>query len=72
MKKTPINPALDLFGEVPVTFEEVELWVDVVARLPRSSPRREYYKQHWDATGKVKAAKLAGTFDSTISGSAGA
>jgi hypothetical protein len=62
-KKTRKNPALDLFGGVVITRDEVELWLDRVALLPRDSPRRRYYCESWDVHGKIKAAKLDGTFD---------
>lgn len=63
VKKTRKNPALDLLGGVIITFDEVELWLDIVAKLPRDSPRRRYYCESWDVYGKIKAAKLDGTFN---------
>ena len=71
MKKICLkHPIKDLFGDVIVTRDEVEQWVDVVARVPRSSPRREYYIMNWDVAGKIKAAKLAGKFEAIIAGGA--
>lgn len=65
-KKCTRNPALDLFNDVVVTLDDVELWLDLVALLPRNSPRRDYYVKSWDVPGKIKAAKLAGLFDRLI------
>lgn len=62
-KKIRKNPALDMFGGVIVTLDEVELWLTRVAKLPPDSPRRAYYVECWDVPGKIKAAKLAGTFN---------
>lgn len=58
---------LDLFGDVVVTLDDVELWLDAVPQIPRNSPRRNYYVKNWDVSNKIKAAKLAGIFDSIIS-----
>lgn len=58
-KKDRINPAVDLFGEVPVTWPEVHLWVDVVTRGRFSDSNRfMWYVQNWDVVGKIKAIKL--------------
>jgi hypothetical protein len=61
--KTSTNPAYDLFGEIPVTEEDLFLWVAAVA--PRwLTPERSYrgYVKSWDVAGKVRAAKLSGRF----------
>lgn len=59
-----MHPApFDLFGEIPVTEEEIFLWV--AATAPRwLTPERSYrgYVKSWDVAGKVRAAKLMGTF----------
>ena len=58
---------LDLFGQVVVTYEDLELWVSALAPgFAISEQRMAYYIRHWDVAGKVARAKLAGTFDSTI------
>ncbi|MBR8254342.1 MULTISPECIES: hypothetical protein [Burkholderia] len=58
---------LDLFGEVIVTLDDVRLWVAALAPAYMSSERAfERYVRLWDVAGKVRAAKLAGTFDSII------
>ncbi|HDR9360452.1 TPA: hypothetical protein QDB44_006421 [Burkholderia vietnamiensis] len=58
---------LDLFGEVVVTLDDVKLWVAALAPAYMSNERAfERYVRLWDVAGKVRAAKLAGTFESTI------
>jgi hypothetical protein len=64
-KKAP-HPALDLFGEVPVTWDEVYLWVESVAGIPRDSWRFKWYFQGWNVPEKIRAAKLSGTFDESV------
>lgn len=54
---------LDLFGDVAVTTDDVEFWLDVVPKIPRTSPRRrEYYAKAWDVVNKIKHSKLSGEF----------
>lgn len=65
-KKTPPHPALDLFGEVPVTQEEVLQWCEVVAGIARDSWRLRWYLASWNIPDKIRAAKLAGQFDALI------
>jgi hypothetical protein len=57
------NPALDLFGEVPVTWDEVYDWVELVAGIPRDSWRAPYYIKNWNVIDKIREAKKAGYFD---------
>lgn len=54
----------DLFGEVPVTEDDIIAWVAAMA--PRwLSPERSFrsYVRNWNIPDKIRAAKLAGTFD---------
>lgn len=55
-------PLFDLFGEIPVTREDVETWIDVVPGFSRTvSPhRRAYYARAWNVPAKIRAAKLSG------------
>lgn len=53
----------DLFGEIPVTWSELEAWCVAVAGIAASSPRFSWYVENWNVAEKVRAAKLAGTFD---------
>jgi hypothetical protein len=58
---------LDLFGQVVVTYEDLELWVSALAPgFAVNEHRRAHYITQWDVAGKVARAKLAGTFDATI------
>lgn len=57
----------DLFGEVAVTINDITLWVENVARLPRNSPRFHYYVEHWNVIEKIRRAKISGTFDNLTS-----
>lgn len=58
-KKIPPNPAFDLFGEVPVTWPEVEAWVKQTVGLEPGSPRYEWYVRGWNVPDKVREAKMA-------------
>lgn len=58
---------LDLFGEIIVTVDDVAQWVAALAPAYMSSERAfDRYVRLWDVAGKVRAAKAAGTFESTI------
>ena len=61
----------DLFNEIPVTCSEVELWVESVAGIGRESWRFDYYCRNWAVPDKIRAAKLAGTFQA-VTGAAAA
>jgi hypothetical protein len=57
----------DLFGEIPVTEDDLFCWVAAVS--PRwLRPERSYrlYLASWNVAAKVKAAKAAGDFDHII------
>ena len=56
----------DLFGDVVITLDDVEMWLDAVPKLPRDSPRRNYYAKNWDVANKIKSFKLAGRFEEII------
>lgn len=58
---------LDLFGDVQVTVDDLHDWVRAIAPAWTSSERSlTYYIRHWDVAGKVRRAKMAGTFETTI------
>lgn len=61
MQRTP-GEDVDLWGEVPVSRADVELWLDCVARLPADSPRRAWYERAWNVPQKVRRAKLTGAW----------
>jgi len=57
----------DLFGEVPVTEDDVFLWVQAIS--PRwLSPERSYrnYVRTWNVVDKIRTAKIRGDFESII------
>ena len=54
----------DLFGEIPVTWDEVHTWCEKVAGM--TGWRRDWYIQHWNIIEKVRRAKASGTFYETI------
>lgn len=66
LKKSLPHPALDLFGEVPVTHEEVFTWCEIVAGIPRDSWRLRWYLASWNVPAKIRAAKLAGEYDAIM------
>lgn len=55
-------PLYDLFGEIPVSLDDVETWIDVVPGWPRttSAARRANYARCWNVPDKIRAAKAAG------------
>lgn len=58
----------DLFGEIPVTEDDLFEWVAAVA--PRwLSSERSYrgYIQSWNVADKIRTAKLRGEFDAIVS-----
>lgn len=61
------HPALDLFGEVPITHDDLRAWVAAVPRIDPDSWRFDWYLKNWNVVDKVRAAKLAGTFEAAIS-----
>jgi hypothetical protein len=66
-RKTRRTAALyDLSGEIPVTWPEIDAWCIAVAGIKPDSWRRDYYVAHWGVFEKIRAAKVAGTFEKTI------
>lgn len=57
---------LDLFGEVPVTREDVYAWLIAVADLDPASFRAFGYVQNYGVLNKIIRAKIDGTFDSLV------
>ena len=52
-----------LFREdIPVSESEVQAWLDTVPNLSASTFRREAYRKAYNIEGKIRAAKLAGTW----------
>jgi hypothetical protein len=54
---------LDLFGEVVVTYEDLEEWVSALAPgFAGNDQRIAYYIRYWNVADKVRVAKQNGTF----------
>lgn len=56
----------DLFGDVIVTHQDVRAWLLAVPKMDPDSYRAPHYVRGYDVTGKIARAKLAGTFEATI------
>jgi hypothetical protein len=56
----------DLFGEIPVSIRDVELWLDRVVNFRGSNARVAYYVLNWDVVAKIRSAKVRGTWDERI------
>lgn len=52
------QPALDLFGEVPITVSELRAWLTQVAGLDPDSPRAAHYLRAYDVPRKIARIKL--------------
>lgn len=61
-----LQPPLDLFGEVPVSWPEVAAWLEAVPRIPPDSPRAAHYVRAYDVPGKIARAKIDGTFEAIV------
>ncbi|OIR10921.1 hypothetical protein GALL_70890 [mine drainage metagenome] len=48
---------MQLFGEIPVTEQDIELWLDNVPNLSQSKFRREAYRKAYRIEDKIRAAK---------------
>ncbi len=64
LKNISLSPApFDLFGDVVVTLDDCELWLDCVPRMQGcTAKRRAYYFKYWDVVNKIKRAKIEGYF----------
>lgn len=56
----------DLFGDVPVTLRDLELWLFKVAKLPHYHRSRGTYARDWNIVGKIKREKLSGQLAKTF------
>lgn len=57
------QPALDLFGEVVVTDDDLFDWVAAISPVHLHERGYALYVQRYDVAGKVRTAKLAGRFE---------
>ena len=53
----------DLFGEIPVTHQEIDAWLRAVPRIEPGTARAAHYVEAWGVVEKIRAAKRAGTFE---------
>lgn len=57
----------DLFGDVIVTLDDVNLWLDSIPDMcGANQTRRNYYAENHDLANKIKLSKLNGSFDLLI------
>lgn len=57
----------DLFGDVIVRVNEINIWLDYTARLNgRTITSRNYYAEFYDVANKIKLSKLNGSFKKLI------
>lgn len=57
----------DLFGDIIVTVNDVNLWLDTIPLLKGcSNSRRNYYAKNNDVSNKIKLSKLNGSFEKLI------
>lgn len=66
-----LRGCLDLFGEVPITRQDVYAWLLAVANLDPSSERATSYVRTYGVLQKIVSAKLAGTFDELVASAEG-
>ena len=56
----------DLFGEIPVSIRDVELWLDLIVNFRGSALRVGYYVLNCNVVDKIRAAKLDGSWTGLI------
>jgi hypothetical protein len=62
-----MRPAVrDLFGEIPVTLDELLAWMLAVPGIPPTSTRFVYYVRGWRVIDKIRAAKACGTLEEIL------
>ena len=57
---------LDLFGEVRITTQDVDAWLQAIPRLQPGTARAARYVEEWSVHDKIKRAKLEGWFDAAV------
>lgn len=60
------QPGRDLFGEVPVSFEDVYAWLLAVANIDPESERAAAYVRDWGVVRRIVECKLKGTMESIV------
>lgn len=61
-------PVRDLFGQIPVTHQDVAAWLIAVPRIDPSSPRAAAYVRAYSVPEKIARAKENGTFEQLTAG----
>jgi len=57
----------DMFGDVIVTLDDVNLWLDAIPDMyGATQTRRNYYAENHDIANKIKLSKLNGSFEKLI------
>ena len=57
----------DMFGDIIVTLDDVNIWLDSVPELKHATQtRRNYYAENHDIANKIKLSKLDGSFEMLI------
>lgn len=65
-KAQSLRYGLDLFGEIPVTREDVYAWLIAVAEMDPASYRAFGYVKSYGILDKIVRAKIGGTFDDMV------
>ncbi len=60
------QPVRDLFGQVPISHDDIAAWLVAVPRMDPASPRAARYVVAYSVTDKIATAKLNGTFEATV------
>lgn len=56
----------DLFGFIPVSLQEVELWLYLVPRMAHYQRGRAAYVKGWNVVEKIQRAKAEGRLDAIL------
>jgi len=63
MIPNPIIPnPTDLFGDVPVTLDDLNTWCDHIGKEWPAEWRRDWYILNWNVAEKIQRSKLDGSF----------
>ena len=57
------QPPQDLFGEVPVTEDDLEAWVAAVSPVHFTERLFAHYVRRYNVADKIRTAKLRGEFE---------
>jgi len=64
--RVPRGDPYDLFGEIPVTLEELLAWMLAVPGIAPTSARFGPYVRGYDVVEKIRAAKRSGTLEAIL------